>query len=265
MRMKFYYSFVMILVLIMGLTGCQGKLEKMTDEANAECPIAYNMVGLLSSITYEDGNVVFTFVTPDDKFDVKGYKAYPKLLKDIAEILPSRTVGKGKDILTSLSEDNKGLVMKFTGKPSGESVTIQLSPEELKKALAEKDQTPAIIIGTTPDSDPITALKNYLRESYKDLPEDRGQGLTLTSAEVNEKEVVFTANVDEAEMPISILKQHVAEQKQGIINNLNDISNASNVKLVKLCKDAGCGLQYKYIGKRTGNDVAIKIEPSELQ
>ena len=109
-----------------------------------------------------------------------------------------------------------------------------------------------------------------IRIAAADCPMVIDEMTTVTDIFREEGNVVYACSVDEgiAEVSVSELDMPLIRDvmKNAMLETLKEMNeNDDDFKeFVKLCKDAGCNIVYRYIGSESGYSMDIPIYPSEL-
>lgn len=63
---------------------------------------------------------------------------------------------------------------------------------------------------------------------------------------------------------IDLLKGSEKEMKEELVKFLNSDGDPNVVMLNNICKDAGVGLAYRYVGREKGSEITIYINNDEF-
>lgn len=246
--------FLATLVAIMTLlASCNdSKLQKIVEASNMECPMSMGTLGEVTSIELEDGNVVFNYSVNESVVNIDFLNENPKMMKRNAVMMFKNPTGDIKTMFEALEEENAGLVLVYKGKTSGKKASITLSRKEIID-LRNSDE----------EKDPEAALEGQVEVTNAQCPMQIAEGMTITHLSVEGDYVVYNVTCDEDSYSISAFNRNKAQIKENIIKTL-DPSDPTMAMFIRICREAGKGIAYKYIGDQSESTCMIKIATSEL-
>ena len=107
-------------------------------------------------------------------------------------------------------------------------------------------------------------IEKAIERLNQKMPRDAGGGITITRVEMNATALEYQCSLDEEEQPLSVLKEHATEFRNGIMKNLsNNLSNPAFKEIIETLVDTGRNLSYKIKGKE--DSYYVNISPGELQ
>ncbi|MCH5346649.1 MAG: hypothetical protein J1E63_06030 [Muribaculaceae bacterium] len=107
-----------------------------------------------------------------------------------------------------------------------------------------------------------------IRAYQKHLPEDLGDGMVMTNVAHEGNYIVYTAEYNESEFPISLISSEPAILellKAGVGAEILQSGDSDIQKLLELMRDANMGMKYVIIGLKTGEQAVITFTPEEIQ
>lgn len=238
----------------MTLASCtESKLQKIVESTNADCPISMGSLGEATSMTLEDGMVVFTYSIDESYVDIDALRENQEASK--ASVL-SALCQNSKEMFAAMKEENAGLILKYIGKTSKKTFIIKISADECQAALSSIEKGES-------DS-PAEFLKKLVNTSNVQCPMTIDEGLVIYELTIEGDYVVYNVNVDETLYNIDNIKENAAQTKETIKSTLIDSSDKAVVHFINACKNAKKGVAYKYIGSTSGESYQINIPLYEL-
>lgn len=150
-----------------------------------------------------------------------------------------------------------GLNLKYivTGKQSKREGVFFLSADEIKQSV-------------TMDYSYRDLLDDLVKSVHDDLPEDWGDGCSLTAIYVEGEYLCYRIKTDETVLTIPFLKE---SKRQGnfIEDNFIELFNNPQSKLeeqfVKCLKESGCGVRHLFWSEKNPESVTFTITPDVIQ
>lgn len=105
-------------------------------------------------------------------------------------------------------------------------------------------------------------IRDGVEEVNSTCPEEIDMGLTMTRAYYNGSNIVYEYMADENYYDVYSIGLFGDAMKQDLVTEIK--SNADGRELIKLLKEAGKGIEYRYVGTTTGEQANIVIYPYEL-
>lgn len=246
--------FICLIAMLMTFTSCgESKLQKMVESTNSECPISIGELGEATEISLEDGYVVFTYAINEAYADIDALSENPETIKSG---VVSALVQSSKDMFKLMKEEHAGLKLKYIGKTSKKTFTMELSPEECVSILDSVEK------GTS-DS-PLDILKNQIATTNVQCPMTVAEGMVIHELTLEGDYVVYYVNVDESMYDMEEMEANKYQSKIDIMSSLTDGSDPSVSHFIKSCTNADKGVAYKYIGSSSGKSFQINISKEEL-
>lgn len=251
MKTNIFLTTLVALVALVPSCG-ESKLQKMVEASNMECPISMGMLGELTSIELEDGNVVFYCSVNENVVNIDFLNENPDMMKRNAAMMFKNPTGDIKKMFDALEEENSGLILSYKGKSSGKIASISLSRKEIVE-----------LGNSTDEKDPEAILEAQVETTNAQCPMQIASGMVITHLSIEGDYVVYNVECDESLYSIAAIRSNKVQAKQGIKNSI-DLSDPTMVVFIKICKDAEKGIAYKYIGDTSEETCVIKISLSEL-
>ena len=225
-------------------------LKQELEQANKQLPmsIAYFTMQRMEIV----GNDYAVYMNVDEKqIDLDEYVNDMNKNKSSVLTLVSGNHENFSDLLVKT-----GLNLKFvvSGNLSKRQKEVFLSSEDIKDN-----------VGTNHDAKDI--MKEMVEEMNEDLPDDWGDGLSLTSVYIDGNYVVYNIQTDETLLTIALLKQIVSEgndMEESILEEFNSATDPSEKMLIKYMKENNMGIKYVYCSKKTNDSVTITITPEMI-
>lgn len=167
----------------------------------------------------------------------------------------SLAAGNNKDFAELFIKSGLNLKFLVKGNLSGRKGEILLTSEEI----------------SMPDENDYTA-KDFMIETAKEmksgLPEDWGDGLTLTDVFIDGNYLCYKVRTDESVITMALLKKAKAEGsdlEDSILEELGSSNDAAQILFTKYLKESGMGIKYIYYGKKPSDSVTITVSPEMIK
>lgn len=256
-KMKTVLLKVFAVIVAAMAVSCSPSLESQIEQANKQCPVKVPGVGQIKSIEYKDNTVTYNCQVMNRSFNLAALEGHEDAMKSAMMPMMKSLVEGKNSIGKVLVKENASLALHyFTKGPRSSSVTVTFTPEEIK----------AVIDGEVKD-DPLTKLKTQVDVSRVQCPMKVDSSTSLTDIEAKDGYVVYTYELKETgdeEGIVDTLAENADEVRASLLEAVQDKSDKETEKVVQLCKDAGYGILYKYVGAKSGKTFEVKFEASEL-
>lgn len=109
-------------------------------------------------------------------------------------------------------------------------------------------------------------LNAALEQVNKMLPMNLGNGISMEKVSSTSEGIVYDVKVDDSQIPMDALVQNKEMLETNAINQLKaeKKSNKQLAELVDYCKESGKKIIYCYTGKKSGEKLEIKVDPSDI-
>lgn len=230
-------------------------LKEEAEKANKACPVTLAGMGKMESVTYDDNTLTFRCLITTRAFPLKALEGKEDLMK--AAIMP---------MLPKLLEADKGMLGKalenehaslavnyYTKGPKATDITVTFSPEEIKD----------VIDGKVADDDK-TKLKMQVAVSNAVCPVRVDEMTEMTGIDYDGNYVIYSYVVDDTDddSVMQTLTEHKDELRKEFAQTMK--TDRSSRELIKLTKAADSGIIYRYVGKKSGQELEVKFEKSEF-
>ncbi len=251
---KYIYLLAVAAITIMGAAACsESKLQQKVDEANQECPKEMGLLGEITSVTLEEGNVVFTYTVNEDYINIEALNnADPEMMKRNALLVFRHPTKDFEDLLVAIEEEQAGLVINFTGSETGNVFSITLCSDDLLAAA-----------NSTEEKDYNAALLGHAEFINAQCPMALEPGVTLADVSVTEGYLVYHCVIDSV-YSIQELNATNEQARPEIINSLNGSDPVKEIVLI-LCERAEKGIAIRYTATDTEEECVIAIPVDELR
>ena len=241
-----------------GGNACYGQsnnLNEILEELQSELPLSLGTTGEITSFSISDGFLLMECSVNEDVVDIPSLKKNPSLMKESLKQWMLTPNTEYSVMLDALEEAELGLKFSYTGKESGERVSCELTSTEIRERSAHLS-----------DYDPQKLLNLQIELASAQLTQkdlEDGEEIVCTRIYRKGKYVIYEYLADE--ITIEALKMiKPAVLKSLTLDELNsDDVNISQFR--RVCKNAGVGIAYCYIGKKSGKKVKILIPAKELK
>ena len=109
-------------------------------------------------------------------------------------------------------------------------------------------------------------VKEEIERMNEHMPQDIGDGMSLRKIDFNTDGFVYIVECMEDGPSIELIKEHQPEIKETMLANLKRLAATENdtKALLEYCKKADKTLSYRFIDKKSGEEVTITASPSEM-
>lgn len=244
------FVFMQLLLLLLPLTSVmsqESNLAAAVKELQAACPTSLGDVGEFERVDFDGKNLEFVYSINEGLMNFDAFKENP----DYAKAMFANPPVAIKEIFEMLLEEECGFSLRMTEKVTGKSTKCVLTKEDLKN----------IVTGAKSD-DPIKILETKIAADNMQLPLNIEEGVTFTKVKISGAYVIHEYSVDESMYSMEALSGIKSELKQGVVSNL--INDPVGKNYARLCKNAGKGMIYRYIGSRSGAECVFEISVEEF-
>lgn len=137
MKKSIIFSFLMAIFAI-AITSCsssQDELKKACEEATKQCPVQADYGMSIVSIDYADNNVVYNVEVDEAIYGADAIQQFNAAKDQMSDAMKQAILsGSDKDIAAMVElcrKANANIIFKYTGKPSGQSMEIEIPANEL--------------------------------------------------------------------------------------------------------------------------------------
>ena len=257
---KFYLSLVLAMVCVLGLEA-QTQTELRTQFAQAiqalqkNLPKEYGNGVKLTRVEVTDSDFVRYIDVPDEQVgDFEQFKTMLSLYKGNFV----KTLYEAKDAeVTLFAKTGLNLKVNIRVMPSKKETVLTMTAAELaelhKGLFVNADQLPSIV-----------------EEMRKTLPQEWGDGLSLTDLYLERDNLVYKIKTDESDLTMDIL--HMLEGKEGADIIKGAVLKAIIVKddeelstFVNSLVEANLGLKLVFWSEQSVKRVTFSITPEEIE
>lgn len=259
---KFYLSLVLAMVCVLGLEAqTQTQTELRTQFAQAiqalqkNLPKEYGNGVKLTRVEVTDSDFVMYIDVPDEQVgDFEQFKTMLSLYKGNFV----KTLYEAKDAeVTLFAKTGLNLKVNIRVMPSKKETVLTMTAAELaelhKGLFVNADQLPSIV-----------------EEMRKTLPQEWGDGLSLTDLYLERDNLVYKIKTDESDLTMDIL--HMLEGKEGADIIKGAVLKAIIVKddeelstFVNSLVEANLGLKLVFWSEQSVKRVTFSITPEEIE
>ncbi len=252
MKRTLITSSVMVLVcaVMMVFGSCaESKLKVGISSVQKECPISLGGMGEVTSITYENDEVVFLYTLDDEYINIAQMAENTDVTKK--SIVSSLVNSKTRALLEIMVDAGADLSMVIKGMHHGQEVKITLTPEELKETL------------DSPEPTVEERLRASIAQTKLSLPIDVGMGITITDLVDEGEYVTYMARVDDPET-LSGLAPNVEAIKEDMKSSFTALGEVEKM-FFNLVIEAGKGVAYCYYAEDSDEKVYVIFSGEELK
>ena len=256
-----------ILLVLMGLGGLmraivrpavENSFEEQIRRANRDCPIPVaNGVGQVSSISLEDGFIVYKLDYQPEYLNIDVYRNKPEATRDMFYLafLCMNGQGEHSDMMSDeLIKREYGL--RIIASNGVSSFTSELSPAYIKE------------MRNRINVNPTEALHNALMLKFETenctFPVKIDEGMVLTGLSLKDNNIIVEVGIDENLYDVASFAAVSDEFADNIITEANN-GDPEVGALLDLCKISHTGLTYRLIGNYSKNHYDMNISSSLIR
>lgn len=219
--------------------------------ANKQLPISigpYRMQSMDIS-----GNYYTVYIAVDEnQIDLDEYA--DEMIKDRTNVI-ALVSGNHKDFAALLVQSGLNLKLVISGSQSNRQRIVCLTADEIKRCVES-------------DYDAKDYLVEMVEEINQGLPDDQGDGLFLTSLDIEGNYLVYRMLTDESVYTMDLLKKGNAKGHDIEISILEEFAAAtdpSEQMFFKYLKECGMGIKYVYWTKHSNDSAVINLSPAKIE
>ena len=212
-------------------------------------PLAIGEGLILTKAEYSDTVFTLQYEIDEKEFPFENLVKAKQNRKHLFLTIISASEGNERTGFEQCVSYNVSVKYYFIGKRSHKEMNILVSPDEISTALNTK-------------SDALEVLKIQIEGEKSSLPENLGDGLTMTNIELRDSMVYTTIELDETNYSFDGLEDNLDEMKSEIKMSLR--SDRIGMNLIKMIANVHYGLVYSYVGSVSGKVYNITFSPDEI-
>lgn len=256
-----------ILLVLMGLGGLmraivrpavENSFEEQIRRANRDCPIPVaNGVGQVSSISMEDGFIVYKLDYKPEYLNIDAYRKKPEATRDMFYLAFLCMNGQGghSDMMSD-ELVKRGYGLRIVASNGVSSFTSELSPEYIKEMRNR--------INVNPTEALHDALMLKFETENCSFPVKIDEGMILTGLGLKDNNIIVEVEIDETLYDVSGFEALSDEFAHNIISEAN-AGDPELGALLDLCKISHTGLTYRMIGNLSKAHSDMKISSSLIR
>lgn len=245
-------------VSLIMLTGCSDKKSQLKlgiQIANKQCPIKAGAAGEVTSITFDDKDVIYTMSLDEDYANLEALEKNPESMKSAVSAMFRNPQGDIKKMLDLVVETNSGIKFIYKGKTSGKEVECYLTTEDLKSLLDSK---------MSAEESAQKKLEELVNVTNVSCPVTIDEATVLEKLVIEADDVVYIYKINEEAVDMDALKGNKEQMKQGIKGSLN-VSDPALKAFLEACLNDNKNLAYRYVGDTSGDTMECVFSVSELK
>ena len=224
----------------------KSKIQLMVEDAQKQCPIDLGVIGKVSSVTYDNGELVMELCMNEEVFNLDMISADKEAAKRSALNSMATQTDDLKSLLDEVIKEKASFVYRYVGDKSKKVVEVKLTYDELQKAL-----------NTTPENvDYEAEFRSQAEAANAQCPCQPSPSTTLDSVTVNDNYLVYNYTIDEDNMNMDDIMKNPDDVKATLAESLR--MNMSAMRMFALsCVETNHGISYHYIGNKSGREFSI--------
>ena len=225
------------------------KLREGIKEANKQCPISLGILGEMTSITYEDGVLLFSYDIDEDYFNVATLAQDRQAMKDNMKTMLSNPQGDVRTLMQLVIDADSKLKVSMHGRTSEAVASATFKADELEEIL-------------NTEVSPHEKLVLSIQATQAQLPLNADAGMMITELKLEGDDVVYVVEMDESMYSVSMVRDSKTAVKETIVNNIRNMGPVER-EFIKLVVNDDANLVYRYA--TSSGHVDIKITNAELR
>lgn len=224
------------------------ELEAMVMEFQKVCPMSIGAAGELENVEFDGKNVVFVYSLNEGIMNFDAIQENPDLIK----VMMANPNDGVRRVFGLVLDRGCGFGMRMIEKETGKSAKVMFKKEEMENIF----KTGSL------ENDPVKILEAKIAVDNMQLPFETEEGVMFTKTELAGDYVVHKYVVDESLYSFDALKDIKSELKKNYITALTTDPVVKNY--ARLCKNAGKGVKYQYVGAESGDEFVIEVSIYEF-
>ena len=280
----------LMLLAVLLLTACaqSSRLKSIVESKNADCPYKVEEDLTVNKVELVDKNTVVFYMelSPGidevmilDEEDEEYDEIYKEVLSDVLLEWLVESDSPYIDVVNAVI-DEEGYIICELQNSKGKTLNCEFSAFRLKKAQEANGET---IDSVDSDDDDIDlddiseedldamdddtveeVLKLGIKQADSSMPEDLGDGLTMTSIRLKDTNLVYTVECDEDEVSIETLKQAKKEMKTSMVDMVKEADD--DMKFIcKALVRTNRGMDYRFVGEVSRESVTIHLTINDIK
>ena len=239
-------------VTVLGCNNASAQITEIVREFNKEMPLSMGIMGEMTQVSISGNYMEMICSVNEDVVNLQALKNSPDLMhENLVQMITNGNINGMDYIISELKDANLGWKLTYIGKSSHTKVSTSLSASELKRLTAQPNKA----------KNPIELLDAQIRTTNAQLPMDLGNDMTLDRLAREGNFIVYYYSwTDEL---VEVLRLSEDDMKAEIKQMLRS-GDPSLVMMKNMCKDAGVGMAFCYVGREKGKKVTIRVKYSEL-
>ena len=237
-------------------SGSRKFLTQALAEVKKQLPMSMGAIGEMTRFDIEGDNVVMEARVNESYVNLDVLESHPELVRENMVTMMTNSSNPALGTFLGFIQDaNMGMKLIYVGESSGKRISASMTSEEIKNIMASAGD----------QKDPDALLDKQIELTNIQTPMDMGAGMSLVRLAREGNYLVCYCECDETVVPISAIKESKREIKAGLRMTMS--SNASDLsvrELVRMCKDAGVGINYNFKGKHSRESVTVGLSAAEL-
>ena len=252
-RLFLLFSFTIVCLLSCGQNQNEAikALKKEVVEANRQLPRTTLFV-TMEKVEIKGDDYIMRATIDEEQVDFDQYVSDLNQNKSNAFSL---VAGNNTGFSDLLAESGLNLRFIVTGKQSQSESEILISSEEINNPSEEEYSARDL-------------MSEIVDDLSKNVPEDWGDGLTLTKVYISGDYICQEIMTDETMITMAMLKKAKSEStilEDGLLEGLNESNDFADVLYAKYLKKSGLGIKQIYWSKKSPDKVTVTITPSKIK
>lgn len=225
------------------------KLRDGIKEANKQCPISLGILGEMTSITFEDGVLLFSYDIDETYFNVATLAQDRQAMKNNMKTMLSNPQGDVRTLMQLVIDADCKLKTTMHGRTSDAVASATFKADELEEIMNSE---------VTPHEKLVMSIQS----TQAQLPLNADVGMMVTELKLEGDDVVYVVEMDESMYSVSMVRENKAAVKETIVNNVRNMGPIER-EFIKLVINDDANLVYRYA--TSSGHVDVKITNAELR
>lgn len=225
------------------------KLRDGLKGVEAVCPVSLGILGEMTSITFEDGVLLFSYDINEEYFNIATLAEDRKAMKDNMKTMLSNPQGEVRNLMQLVIDADCKLKVTMHGKTTDAVASATFNPDELEEIL-------------NLEVSPHEKLVLSIQSTQAQLPLEVDMGMNITELFLEDSDVVYVVKCDGSMYDLSTFRQNLDLIKSTITSNIRNMGPVER-EFIKLVVNDDANLVYRYVVG--SGHVDVKITNAELR
>ena len=247
----FFFLFICTLAKAQNKFKALATLKEQISETNKQLPIDFDYL-IFQKLEIVGSNYVIHMILNEE---IKDFDEYVSTMNQNKASVLAVVCGSRIEQGQLFVDSELNIKIEVNGSHSKRKQYIYMSSDDIKKAYKK-------------DSSAKDYLMDMIVQSRKTLPEYWGNGLTLTSIEIDNNYICYRVFTDESFLTMEILraaKDDGAVMAQEMLKEYSSTDDIILLVFIRYVKLSGMGMKYIYWSDNSPDVVTVTLTPQMLK